>query len=65
MGHANYLSKINQMNIEYSWNKKNVKYILNVLYNNKRVYKSERYKDLIEGLIQVSCEKVNVREISY
>ncbi len=65
MGHADYLSRINQTNPEYSWNRKDVKYILNVLYNNKGVYRSERYKDLMEGLIQVLCEKVDPEETSY
>ncbi len=65
MGHTDYLFRINQTNTEYPWDRKDVKYILNVLYNDKGVYGSERYKDLIEGLIQVSCEKVNSGEISY
>ena len=65
MGHANYLSRINQMNSEYPWDRKDAKYILNILYNDKEVYGSERYKDPIEGLIQVSCEKVDPGEISY
>jgi len=42
-----------------------VKYILNILYNNKGVYRSERYKDLMKGLIQISCEKVDPKETSY
>src|SRR6266542_4708928 len=53
------------MNTEYPWNRKNAKYILNVLYNNKGVYRSERYKNPIEGLIQVSYEKVDPGETSY
>ncbi len=65
MGHADYLSRINQMNPEYPWNRKDAKYILNVLYNDKGVYGSKRYKDLIEGLIQVPYEKVDPGEISY
>ncbi len=65
MGYADYLSRINQMNTEYPQDRKNAKYILNVLYNNKGVYKSKRYKDPIEGLIQVPCEKVDLREIFY
>jgi len=36
-----------------------------VLYNNKGVYGSERYKNPMKGLIQVSCEKVDPGEISY
>ncbi len=36
-----------------------------MLYNDKRVYRSERYKDPIEGLIQVPCGKVDPRETSY
>ncbi len=51
MGYANYLSRVNQINTEYSWDKKNIKFVLNVLYNNKEVYKSEKYKDLMEGFI--------------
>src|SRR6266498_5348353 len=65
MGYADYLFRINQMNTEYPWDRKDVKYILNVLYNNKGVYKLERYKDLMEGLIQVPCEKVDPGETSY
>ncbi len=42
-----------------------MKYILNVLYNKKGVFGSERYKDPMEGLIQVSCEKVDLGETSY
>ena len=42
-----------------------MKYILNILYNEKRVYRSERYKDSIEELIQVSCGKVDLGETSY
>ncbi len=65
MGHADYLSRINQTNLEYPWDRKDVKYILNVLYNDKGVYGLERYKDLIEGLIQVPCGKVDPGETSY
>ncbi len=65
MDHANYLSRINQTNLEYLWDRKNVKYILNVLYNNKEVYGLERYKDPMEELIQVPYGKVNLRETSY
>ena len=36
-----------------------------MLYNDKGVYGSERYKDLIEGLIQVPCRKVDPGETSY
>ncbi len=45
MGHVDYLSRINQTNTEYLWDRKDAKYILNVLYNDKGVYGSERYKD--------------------
>ncbi len=65
MSHTDYLSRINQINPEYPQDRKDAKYILNILYNNKGVYESERYKDLIEGLIQVSCGKVNSGETSY
>ncbi len=51
MGYADYLSRINQTNLEYPWDRKDAKYILNVLYNDKGVYRSERYKDLMKGLI--------------
>src|SRR6266542_7129312 len=53
------------MNIEYSWDRKDAKYILNILYNDKGVYGSKKYKDPIEGLIQVPYEKVDLRETSY
>ncbi len=65
MGHADYLFRINQTNPEYPWDRKDAKYILNVLYNDEEVDGSERYKDLMEGLIQVPCEKVDPGEISY
>ncbi len=65
MGHIDYLSKINQTNTEYSWDRKDTKYILNILYNDKGVYRSKRYKDLIERLIQVLCRKVNPGKTSY
>jgi len=65
MGHADYLSRINQTNPEYPWDRKDTKYILNVLYNDKGVYGSERYKDLMEELIQVFCKKVDSEETSY
>ena len=65
MGHVDYLSRINQTNSEYLWDRKDAKYVLNVLYNNKGIYESERYKDLMEGLIQVSCGKVDTGETSY
>jgi len=44
---------------------KRCKVVLNVLYNEKGVYESERYKDLMEGLIQVSCGKVDPGKTSY
>ncbi len=65
MGLADYLSRINQTNTEYLWDRKDAKYILNVLYNDKGVYRSERYKDLMEGLIQVPYRKVDSEETSY
>src|SRR6266498_5987436 len=65
MCHADYLSKINQINPEYPWDRKDVKYILNILYNDKGVYRSERYKNPMEGFIQVPCEKVDPEEMSY
>jgi len=36
-----------------------------VLYNDKGVYGSERYKDPMEECIQVSCKKVDPEETSY
>ncbi len=65
MCHADYLSRINQTNLEYPQDRKDAKYVLNVLYNDKGVYGSERYKDLMEGLIQVPCGKVDPGETSY
>jgi len=65
MGYADYLSRINQTNTKYPWDRRDAKYVLNVLYNDKGVYRSERYKDLIEGLIQVPCKKVDPRETFY
>src|SRR6266511_1520862 len=46
MGHADYLSRMNSTQTEFPWNRKDAKYVLNVLYNDKGVYGSERYKDL-------------------
>ncbi len=51
MGYTDYLSRINQTNAEYLQDRKDTKFILNILYNNKGVYGSERYKNLIEELI--------------
>ncbi len=51
ISHANYLLRISQTNIKYLWDRKNIKFTLNVLYNDKEVYGSERYKDPIERLI--------------
>ncbi len=65
MDYTNYLLKINQINVKYSWNKKNAKFILNILYNEKEVYRLERYKDLMKELIQIFCEKIDLKEISY
>ena len=65
MGHADYLSRINQTNPEYPWDRRDAKYVLNILYNDKGVYGLERYKDPMEGLIQVPCEKVDPGETSY
>ncbi len=65
MGHADYLSRMNSTQTEFPWDRKDVKYVLNVLYNQKGVYGSERYKDPMEGLIQVPCGKVDPGETSY
>jgi len=35
------------------------------LYTKEGVYSSERYKDPMKGLIQVSCEKTEKEETSY
>ena len=51
MDHTDYLSRINQTNVKYPWDRRDAKYILNVLYNDKGVYRSEKYKNLMEGLI--------------
>ncbi len=48
MGHVDYLSRMNNTQTEFPWDRKDAKYVLNVLYNEKGVYGSERYKDLIE-----------------
>ncbi len=53
------------MNTKYPWDRKDVKYILNILYNNKGVYGSERYKDLMKRLIQVLYKKVDLGETFY
>ncbi len=42
-----------------------MKYILNVLYNDKGIYRLKRYKDLIKRLIQVPCKKVDPGKTSY
>ena len=65
MGHADYLSRMNSTQTEFPWDRKDAKYVLNVLYNEKGVYGSERYKDPMEGLIQVPCGKVDPGETSY
>ncbi len=65
MVHANYLSRLYQGQIEYPWNRKDTKFILNVLYTKKGVYGLERYKNPIEGLIQIPCEKVDKGKTSY
>ncbi len=65
MGHADYLSRMNNTQTEFPQNQKDAKYVLNILYNEKGVYGSERYKDPIEGLIQVPCEKVDPGETLY
>ncbi len=51
IGYADYLSKINQINIKYLQNRRDAKFILNVFYNKKEVYGSKRYKDSIKELI--------------
>src|SRR6266542_1232909 len=65
MGHADYLSRMNNTQTEFPWDRKDAKYVLNILYNDKGVYRSERYKDPMEGLIQVPCGKVDPGETSY
>ncbi len=53
------------MNADHSQNRKNTKFILNVLYNDKRVYESKNYKNLIKGFIQIFCKKINLEKMSY
>src|SRR6266498_2897508 len=65
MAYADYLSRLYQRQTEYTWDKKNIKFILNILYNKEEIYGSERYKNLIEGLIQIPCEKVEKEKILY
>jgi len=65
IGYVDYLFRINQTNTEYLWDRRDAKYVLNILYNDKGVYGLERYKNLMKGLIQVPCGKVDLGEISY
>ena len=65
MVHADYFSKLHQGQTEYLWDKKDVKFVLNILYMKEGVYESERYKDLIKGLIQMPCGKPEKGETSY
>ena len=65
MVHANYLSRLYQEQMEYLQDRKDAKFVLNILYTKEEVYKSKRYKDLIEGLIQVPSEKTEKGETSY
>ena len=65
MAHADYLSRLHQGKTKYPWDRKDAKFVLNVLYIKEGVYDSERYKDSMEGLIQVSCEKTEKGETSY
>ena len=51
MAYADYLSRLHQGQTEYPWDRKNAKFILNILYMKEGVYESERYKDPIKGLI--------------
>ena len=39
--------------------------MLNVLYNKKKVYELEKYKNLMKKLIQAFCRKVNLEETLY
>ena len=65
MGYADYFSRMNNTQTEFPWDRKDAKYVLNVLYNEKGVYGLERYKNPMEGLIQVPCGKVDPGETSY
>ena|SRR6266540_6722775 len=65
MAHADFLSKLHQEQVEYPWDRKDAKFVLNVFYTKEGVYGSGKYKDSIEGLIQVSCEKMEKKETSY
>ncbi len=65
MTYADYLFRLNQKQAKYSQNRKDIKFILNVLYIKKEVYRLKKYKNLIKGLIQVLYEKVNKEKTSY
>ncbi len=51
MAHVDYLSRRYQEKAEYSWDRKDTKFVLNVLYIKKGVYILKRYKNLMERLI--------------
>ncbi len=65
MTYADYLSRLHQGQMEYPWDRKDAKFVLNILYIKEGVYRSERYKDPMEGLIQVSCGKVDKGKTLY
>ncbi len=65
MTHADYLSRLYQEQTEYPWDRKDIKFILNALYTKKEVYGLKRYKNPMEGFIQISCEKVDKEKTSY
>ncbi len=65
MTHADYFLRLYHGQIEYPQNRKDAKFILNILYTKEGIYGSKRYKDFMKGLIQVSYRKVNKKEISY
>src|SRR6266542_3440659 len=65
MAYVDYLSRLHQGQTEYLWGRKDIKFVLNVLYTKEGIYGSKRYKNPMKGLIQVSCEKVDKGETSY
>ena len=61
MEHADFLSRMNQLRAE---DRTGVKYVLVVIYNDKGVYLSIRYGQVMEGLLQTPCGKVEPQETS-
>src|ERR1043166_5467830 len=61
MEHANFLNRMNQLRAE---DRTGVKYILVVIYDDKGVYLSIQYGQVMEGLLQTPCGKVKPQETS-